>query len=221
MSAYIDAHAGAPGPHIAAPVAALQRTGGLGSGASGASRQRQCGSVTNAFAERYDAMRRLLFVPIILLTPAALAARLAPPMPTPIFDPARFFAGATHGSGSLKVVVSKRVQVEVEGHGQVDGNVLTLDQTVREGSEPPSTRRWTFRPLGSGRYAGTLSDAAGPVAGDVTGNRLHLHFRMKGGIVADQLLDLAPDGQSAHNLMSFRKFGIVVARLDETIRRVP
>ena len=42
---------------------------------------------------------------------------------------------------------------------------------------------------------------------------------MKSDIIADQLLDLAPDGQSTHNRMRFRKFGVVVARLDETIRR--
>ncbi|MGI4875943.1 MAG: DUF3833 family protein [Janthinobacterium lividum] len=164
-------------------------------------------------------MRWLLSVPVVLFATTALAAHVAPPLPSPIFDPARFFAGATHGTGSLKVMASRRAPVDVEGHGKVDGDVLTLDQVVREGDKPPTKRRWTFRPLGDGRYAGTLSDAAGPVAGDVTGNRLHLHFRMKGGIVADQLLDLAPDGQSAHNRMSFRKFGILVGRLDETIRR--
>lgn len=166
-------------------------------------------------------MRSLLFISIVLLTASTLTAHVTSPLPSPVFDPAVFFAGATHGTGSLKVMASKRAAVDVEGHGKVDGTgVLTLDQIVRQGGKPLTKRRWTFRPLGGGRYAGTLSDAAGPVAGNVSGNRLHLHFRMKGGIVADQLIDLAPDGQSAHNRMSFRKLGIVVARLDETIRRV-
>jgi len=156
-----------------------------------------------------------------VLLPASLAARaVPPPLPTPLFDPLRFFAGTTHGTASLRVLIGRRTPVQVEGHGHVGADgVLTLDQNVVEGRKPATTRRWTFTRQGNGRYAGTLSDAAGPVAGDVTGNRLHLHFRMKSGIVADQLLDLAPDGQSAHNRMTVRKFGIIVARLDETIRR--
>ena len=59
------------------------------------------------------------------------------------------------------------------------------------------------------------------MAGDVTGRRLHLHFHMKDGVVADQKIDLADDGESAQNHMTFRKLGVIVARLDETIRRVP
>jgi hypothetical protein len=161
-------------------------------------------------------MRALL---LALLLPTIAAARPAPPPPT--FDPLVFFAGRTEGRGILKVVLSPHKPVVVHGIGRVSDDVLTLDQTVTEGDKPPAERRWTFTALGRGRYAGTLTDATGPVAGDVTGNRLHLHFHMKGGIVADQRIDLAPGGQSAHNRMSFRKFGIVVARLDETIRRVP
>lgn len=142
-------------------------------------------------------------------------------MPSLVFDPARFFAGRTQGTGSLKIIAAKRKPVHVEGRGRVDSDgVLVLNQTVIEGDKAPTGRRWTFRQIAPSRYTGTLSDAAGPVAGDVTGNRLHLHFKMHGGIVADQLLDLAADGQSAHNRMTFRKFGVVVARLDEIIRRL-
>lgn len=157
------------------------------------------------------------------LVPASLVARtLPPPLPSPVFDPARFFAGHTEGTGRLTVILARHQPVHVDGRGRVDGaGVLTLDQTVTEGAKVPTTRRWTFTPAGPERYSGTLTDATGPVAGDVTGNRLHLHFHMKGGVIADQLIDLASDRQSAHNLMTFRKFGVVVARLDETIRRVP
>ncbi len=159
---------------------------------------------------------------LLLLAVLLPATAVAAPPPAPTFDPLVFFAGRTEGQGRLKVALSPHKAVTVHGRGRVerDGS-LTLDQTVTEGDKPPTERRWTFTALGNGRYAGTLTDAVGPVAGDVTGNRLHLHFHMKGGIVADQRIDLAPGGQSAHNRMSFRKFGIVVARLDETIRRVP
>lgn len=166
--------------------------------------------------------RKLLpFLLAALLTPSAVFAASLPPAPSPVFDPARFFEGHTQGTGSLKIVAAKRQPVRVEGRGRVDSDgVLVLDQTVTEGGKPPAKRSWTFRQTAPGRYTGTLSDAAGPVSGDVTGNRLHLHFRIHGGIVADQLLNLSGDGQSAHNRMTFRKFGVIVARLDETIRRV-
>jgi len=138
----------------------------------------------------------------------------------PRFDPVQFFAGRTEGRGTLKIVLTKRQSVVVHCRGRImsDG-ALVLDQTVIEGDKPPATRQWTFRPAGPGRFAGTLSDAAGPIAGSVTGSRLHLHFQMRGGIVADQRLDLAADGASAQNHMTFRKFGVVVGTLDETIRR--
>ena len=58
-----------------------------------------------------------------------------------------------------------------------------------------------------------------PSPGDASGNRLHLRFRMKGGIDGEQWLYLASGGQSASNHTVFRKFGIAVATLDETIRK--
>ena len=177
---------------------------------------------SDAQRRRWSAMTiRFAAAVVAVLVPASVAAhRLPPPQPSPVFDPASFFAGRTVGTATLTVVLAKPTPVHVDGRGRVDGGVLTLDQTVAEGGKAATTRQWTFRPAGPGRYAGTLSDAAGPVAGEVTGNRLHLHFKMTGGIVADQRIDLAADGQSAHNRMTFRKFGIVVARLDEIIRRL-
>lgn len=167
-------------------------------------------------------MRLLLFVPLLAAAPCVSRPALPPPAPAPVFDPAQFFAGRTEGRGMLKIMLSRRTPVVVHGHGRIAADrSLVLDQTVSEGGKVPTERQWTFRAAGPGRFAGTLSDAAGPVGGDVAGNRLHLHFRMHGGIVADQLLDLAPDGQSAHNRMTFRKLGIVVATLDETIQREP
>ncbi len=148
-------------------------------------------------------------------------AAWASPGSAATFDPIGFFAGHTEGRGTLRVMLSRRRPVSVHGRGRVerDGS-LVLDQTVAGGgADAPSERRWTFTPAGVGRYTGTLTDATGPVAGMVDGPRLHLHFHVKHGIVADQWLDLAADGHSAHNRMTFRKFGMVVARLDETITR--
>ena len=112
------------------------------------------------------------------------------------------------------------VTVLVHGNGRLDfDGMLLLEQTVAEGAKRPATRRWRIRADGPGRYSGTLSNA-GPVTGMASGSRLHLHFVMKGGLATDQDLDLAADGQSAHNVMTVRKMGVRVAVLDETIRRV-
>ena len=106
--------------------------------------------------------------------------------------------------------------VEGRGHIEPDGT-LVLDQTVTEGAKPPTHRQWRIHSVGSGHYAGTLSDAAGAIVGETEGNRLSLRFPMKGGLAAVQRLTLAPDGGSAHNIMTISKLGIRVAVLDETI----
>ncbi len=143
------------------------------------------------------------------------------PAPAPVFDPITFFAGATEGTGSLKVVFTPRQSTLVEGHGTVAGRTVVLDQTVRRGDRAPTQRRWVLQETAPGRYAGTLTDASGPVTGDVTGNELHLAFPMKGGLRAEQWLYLEAGGERARNRMVVSKFGLPVASLDETIRRLP
>ena len=139
----------------------------------------------------------------------------------PDFDPIAFFAGHTEGRGRLAVILRHDQPTLVEGHGVVGPvGTITLDQDVRRGTEAPTHRTWRLRRVAPGRYAGTLSDASGPVAGDVTGNRLHLRFAMKGGLKAQQWLYLQPGGQVARNRMVVTKFGIPVASLDETITRL-
>lgn len=140
--------------------------------------------------------------------------------PTPVFSAERFFTGQSRGEGRLKILFKPAQPVTVESRGRVgDDGMLVLDQTIRQGAQPPRTRRWQIRAIGAGRYVGTLTDATGPVAGDVTGNRLHLRFRAKGGLDTEQWLFLDPDGRVAHNRMVVRKLGITVATLDEIIRK--
>lgn len=138
----------------------------------------------------------------------------------PGFDPIAFFAGSTEGRGSLKVMTRHRQAVLVEGHGVVtpDGAIV-LDQEVRRGGEAPTHRTWHLHSVGTGQFAGRLSDASGPVTGDVSGNCLHLRFAMKGGLRAQQWLYLQPGGRSAHNRLVVTKLGVPVASLDETIVR--
>ncbi len=159
-----------------------------------------------------------------LLGVCAIAASCAPApsrddvaAATPVFSAERFFAGPTRGDGVLSVITQSAQPVVVHGTGRVsDGGLLVLDQTVdRAGAR--TTREWRIRQISPGRYGGSLTDAVGPVAGEVTGNSLHLHFAMKGGEEVEQRLYLSPDGRSAHNLMTVRKWGVEVATLDERI----
>ena len=139
----------------------------------------------------------------------------------PSFDAAAFFTGKTEGRGRLKIAFRSSDATLVEGIGRVGADhTIMLDQTVRRGDRAAIHRRWQLREDRQGHYIGTLSDADGPVIGTVSGNQLHLAFAMKGDLKANQWLYLAADGQSARNVMIVAKFGMPVARLDETIVRI-
>ena len=145
---------------------------------------------------------------------------LAPIAPEPVFSPLRFFAGRAEGVATLKVIFAGPRAVRVQSSGAITSDgALVLDQVVEEAGKPARKRQWRIRETRPGHYAGTLSDATSPIVGETTGNRLHLHFTMKGGLDTDQWLTLSPDGQVARNILAVRKFGLRVAVLDETIRR--
>lgn len=161
-----------------------------------------------------------------LLAPLALAACVsAPPRAdlaaaTPVFDPATFFAGHTEGTGDLHIAMRGRSAVHVHGQGHLtpDGTLI-LAQTVERAGAKSAMREWHLRQTAPGRWQGTLSDAGGPVTATVNGNALHIVFPMKDGLAAEQWLYLTPDGQTAHNAMTMRKWGMGVATLEETIRK--
>ena len=140
----------------------------------------------------------------------------------PKFEPNAFFRGTTLGDATLNVIFSGTRPVRVIGHGRIepDGS-LTLIQRVTEGDQPTTTRTWHIRSAGDDQFTGTLTDAEGPVNGDVSGNRLHLRFTAKGGLDTEQWLYLQPGGEVAQNRMVVRKFGLPVASLEETIRKTP
>lgn len=166
---------------------------------------------------------RLLLTPAALLLSACAAAPdpQQPDLSAPTFPVMSFFEGRTEGSGVLKVAMRSPQPISVQSHGRIGaGETLSVHQTIVEGDKPARTREWRIREVAPGRYSGTLSDASGPVTGEATGNRLHLTFRMNGGLDAEQWLTLAPDGRSARNVMIVRKFGLTVATLEETIRKV-
>ena len=162
----------------------------------------------------------LLTAPLLVVAFAPAPPAQAPGAPRAL-DAIRFFDGMTEGQGVLKVAMRSPVTIRVQSRGQVETDgTLSVRQIVSEGDKPARTREWRIRELSPGRYAGTLSDAVGPVVGETVGNRLHLRFRTKNGLDAEQWLTLAPGGRSANNVMRVRKFGLTVASLDETIRKL-
>ena len=166
-------------------------------------------------------MRLLLTLLLIPLSACVGAQRPQPIDPAaPRFDAIGFFTGRTEGTGTLRKIFSGSRPLRVRGTGyrEADG-ALVLDQLVEEAGSAPRRRQWRMRETSPGRYSGSLSDAEGPVTGEADGNRLHLRFRMNGGLDAEQWLTLSADGRVASNRMTVRKFGITVAAVSETIRK--
>jgi Protein of unknown function (DUF3833) len=151
---------------------------------------------------------------------AAAVVLAAAAAPAHAFDPVDFFRGRTQGDGVLKVVFQspKKVSVDNEGIAEKDGSLL-LKQTIHEQGKPPRTRSWRFRQTGPNRFDGTLTDASGPVRVAVDGETVRIRYKAKNQLDFDQLLTpLSP--REVHNKMRVKRFGLVVAHFDETIRKL-
>ena len=136
------------------------------------------------------------------------------------FNPVEFFRGRTHGEGMLKIIFqsAKKMTVDSEGRAEKDGT-LVLEQLVREPGKPPRTRFWRMRHTGPNQYEGTLTDAAGPVRVEVKGERIRIRYRGNDHLDFDQLLTPAGPKQ-VNNQMRVKRFGIIVARYEEIIRKL-
>jgi hypothetical protein len=140
----------------------------------------------------------------------------------PVFAPEIVFAGELTGRGVLQTPGGKPARgITVKSHGWVQGDgSFRLDQTITDDRGKVSQRHWIMAKAGEGRYLATLSDAAGPVKAEVTGNLFHLKYLMKKPFVTmEQWLWLMPDGRTIMNEGTVRMPGRTVARLSETIVR--
>jgi hypothetical protein len=165
-------------------------------------------------------VRLAVAIAAVALT-ACGSARALPADPAAKFDPVAFFLGRSHGDGELRKLLSKPARISVDSLGRRERNgTLVLDQVIKVGAKPPSTRRWTMRQIGPGRFTGTLTDAVGPASIEVAGPRATIRYRMKGGLDVSQQLALQPGGRTVLNRLTVTKFGIRVATLDETIRKL-
>lgn len=132
----------------------------------------------------------------------------------------RFFVGRTEGSGTVHVIMSGRHAVRDHATGRMQGNTLVLDQVVAEEGKPPRRRVWRLTRAGGNAVTGSISDARGPVTGEVSGNMLHLRYRLAEGPSVEQWITLQPGGRTATNRMTFRRFGLNVATVESTVRRI-
>ena len=153
---------------------------------------------------------------------ALLGLLLVVQAPGPLAAAERFFVGRTEGQGTVDVMLSGRHAVRDHTRGRIaaDGALL-LDQVVEEEGKPARRRTWRLVRAGGNRITGTISDAIGPVSGEIRGNVLHLKYRAKEANAAvEQWITLHPGGRTASNRMVFRKFGFKAATLESTIRKL-
>ena len=137
-----------------------------------------------------------------------------------VVSPEQFFVGRTEGAGTVRIVMSGRHGVRDHGRGRIDrSGALILEQRVEEVGKPARNRSWRLVRSGN-RVTGTINDARGPVTGELNGNVLNLRYRSAEGPSVEQRITFHPNGRTAHNRMTFRRFGLTVATVETTIRRM-
>lgn len=161
-----------------------------------------------------------VFLPVTLLAPLGLLLlAAAPPAAAPVAE--QFFVGRTEGVGVVSVILSGRHGVRDRSRGRIErGGILVLDQIVEEEGKPARRSSWRLARFGGNRISGTISDARGPVTGEVAGNVIRLRYLSGEGPSVEQQITLEPGGRTATNRMTFRRFGFTVATLESTIRRL-
>lgn len=134
-------------------------------------------------------------------------------------DPLGFFEGRTESVSTVKIILKKPYNSRAIGIGKIsaDGSLLLVQRVEGEGA--PKTRRWHIRQVGPGRFAGTMTEAAGPVSIEEIDGRYRFRFKMHGGLSVEQWVTPAADGRSASNRVTVRKFGIKVGQAEGVIRK--
>lgn len=139
--------------------------------------------------------------------------------PTP--GPEHFFVGRTEGVGTVRIMLRRGHAVRDHNRGRLDAHgALLLEQVIEEDGEPVRRRSWRLVRATGNRFTGTISDAVGPVTGEATGNVLHLRYRSAEGPTVEQWITIQPGGRTAHNRMTFRRYGMNVATVEGIVRRV-
>jgi hypothetical protein len=136
-------------------------------------------------------------------------------------SPMSFFEGKTESIGTVKVILKRSFKSRSLGLGKIlpDGS-LDFVQHVQDEGAPPRERRWKIRQTAPGRFAGTMTEAVGPVVIEETPKGFRFRFKMKDNLSVEQWLIPVSNGASARSLVTVRKFGVTVARSEGTIRKI-
>jgi hypothetical protein len=140
----------------------------------------------------------------------------------PAAAPEHFFVGRTEGAGTVQMIMAGTHKVRDVSRGRLDrSGALILEQMVYEEGKPARRRSWRLARAGGNRVSGTISDAVGPVTGEISGNVLHLRYQAReASAQVEQWITLHPGGRTASNRMVFKKFGFRAATLNSTIRKL-
>lgn len=153
---------------------------------------------------------------------AALSVVLLGATAPPKLDMLDFFTGKTHADNVMKAAFHgpKSLVVDSIG-GKGDRGDFVLIDTVNEEGKPVRTRKWIMHPVGPNHFTGSLSDAVGPVDIVVHADSATIRYVMRDGHLGIvQQVQLQPGGKSLSNRVVARKFGMTVARIDGTIRKL-
>ena len=142
-------------------------------------------------------------------------------MAAPLAHPLLFFDGVTESVGTMKAMMKHTQHVRSVGHGTISADgILTLVQQVEDEGEKPHQRVWRIHRVGPTKFVGTMSEAVGAVTVDQVDAGYRFRFRMPGGLSVEQWLFPLSDGKSGIGKLIVRKFGMIVAKSETTIRRL-
>jgi len=135
--------------------------------------------------------------------------------------PLQFFNGKTEMVSTIKVIMKKPFRSRALGTGRIlpDGS-LSLAQQVFDEGEPTKQRNWKIRQIASGHYAGTMTEAVGPVTVEEVDGKYRFNYKMKGNLAVEQWMTPLAGGNAAKSIVTVRKFGMKVASSTGIIKRV-
>ena len=173
--------------------------------------------MSGQLSKRFPARLFVASLPLAFLSASIAAGPVEASRPT---DPLRFFEGRTEYVSTMKLLAKKPYRSRTLGDGEIGADgALHLVQKVKDEGKPAHERRWHMRKVAPGRFAGTMSEARGPVTVEEVDGRYRFRFRMKGGVSVEQWL--TPVSQTAaRSRLTVRKLGIVIGRSEGSIRKL-
>jgi hypothetical protein len=177
---------------------------------------RVIGAMSGKYRTTFASGLPLVLLPAALLTASASAGVAE----TQLTDPMRFFEGRTESVSTVKLIMKRPFASRSLGRGEIANGVLNLVQKVKDEGKTPYDRRWQMHQVSPGRFAGTMSEAIGPVTAEEFDGRYRFRFKMKGNVSVEQWLAPLPGGRAAHSKISIRKLGLTVGKSDGTIRKL-